>query len=53
MDAAFGSHSSQADMDELFRIQHEIGLVELLSRGDNVTMSDEKNEVRHVESSVV
>lgn len=51
MDAAFGSHSSQEDMDSLARIQRNIGLVELLERDDTVAMG-EKEHVRQVESVV-
>lgn len=47
MDAAFGSHSSQEDIEELARIQAEIGLTALLSR--SVT---EKYQEKEVESSV-
>lgn len=53
MDAAFGSHSSQEDMDELARIQQEIGLVDLLTRDRPTTFGDEKNGVRHMETSAV
>ncbi|KAK5677780.1 hypothetical protein LTS10_009663 [Elasticomyces elasticus] len=53
MDAAFGSHSSQEDMDVLCRIQQEIGLVDLLTGGRESTVADEKHGVGHKETSVV
>ena len=52
MDAAFGSHSSQEDMDELCRIQQEIGLVDLLNR-DQQFASDAKDGTTHKEVLVV
>ncbi|KAK3615934.1 hypothetical protein LTR56_026299 [Elasticomyces elasticus] len=53
MDAAFGSHSSQEDMDVLCRIQQEIGLVDLLTGGRESTVADEKHGMGHKETSVV
>ncbi|KAK4610304.1 hypothetical protein CLAFUW4_13636 [Fulvia fulva] len=52
MDAAFGSHSSQEDMDELCRILQEIGLVDLLTR-DHQVPSDEKDGTTYTEVKVV
>ena len=52
MDAAFGSHSSQEDMDELGRIQQEIGLVDLLTRDHAVVHSD-KDGALHSEKAMV
>ncbi|KAK4899543.1 hypothetical protein LTR27_003276 [Elasticomyces elasticus] len=41
MDAAFGSHSSQADMARLARVQHAVVLTALLD-GEESTQGDEK-----------
>ncbi|KAK4963405.1 hypothetical protein LTR10_001033 [Elasticomyces elasticus] len=41
MDAAFGSHSSQADRARLARVQHAVGLNALLD-GEESTQGDEK-----------
>ncbi|KAI5244708.1 general substrate transporter [Aureobasidium subglaciale] len=53
MDAAFGSHSSVEDIEELARVQQEVGLTDLLN-GEHVMPFDglEKNgaEVEEVES---
>lgn len=50
MDAAFGSHSSQEDVQELARIQAEIGLTALLSRSVNEKFQgEEKDSSTHVE----
>ena len=52
MDAAFGSHSSQEDVQELARIQAEIGLTVLL--GSGVTerfQSKEQDLATHVEET--
>ncbi|KAI5357700.1 Putative major facilitator, sugar transporter, major facilitator superfamily [Septoria linicola] len=51
MDAAFGSHSNQEDMDELCRIQQEIGLVDLLTGDSRATIS-EKDQATHVETKM-
>lgn len=39
MDAAFGSHSSEADIQRLARIQAEVGLTRLLM-SDGIVMQD-------------
>jgi hypothetical protein len=50
MDAAFGSHSSQEDVQELARIQAEIGSTALLSRSVNEKFQgEEKDSSTHVE----
>lgn len=52
MDAAFGSHTSQEDMDELARVQEEVGLTALLeSSSMSPRFGEEKSPgVYHVEA---
>lgn len=46
MDAAFGSHTSQEDLDELERVQKEVGLLDLLSNESGWGYTpDEKSDV--------
>jgi hypothetical protein len=53
MDAAFGSHSSSEDMEELESIQREVGLTDLVLRGGGRDSTLEKSaEVIEMERSV-
>ena len=51
MDAAFGSHTSQEDIQELARVQQEVGLTALLE-GDAMGRDDEKSHriIEHIEA---
>jgi N-acetylglucosamine-6-phosphate deacetylase len=52
MDAAFGSHSSQEDVQELARIQAEIGLTALLSSSVTEKFQSKEQELAtHVEET--
>jgi hypothetical protein len=52
MDAAFGSHSSQEDVQELARIQAEIGLTALLSSSVAENFQSKEQELAtHVEET--
>ena len=55
MDAAFGSHTSQEDLDELERVQREVGLLDLLdNEGGWVSSRDEKSvALDHLEQVVI
>lgn len=53
MDAAFGSHSSVEDIEELARVQREVGLTDLLEGRHGSAHGDTKEkgvEVEEVES---
>jgi hypothetical protein len=52
MDAAFGSHSSQENVQELARIQAEIGLTALLSSSVTESFQSKEQELAtHVEET--
>lgn len=52
MDAAFGSHSSQEDIQELARIQEEIGLTALLSGSVTEKFQSKEQELStHIEET--
>lgn len=48
MDAAFGSHTSQEDLDELESVQREVGLLALLDNDDR--RWDDGEDVKETQS---
>jgi hypothetical protein len=50
MDAAFGSHASTEDLEELENIQREVGLTRLLIEGEQIYV--EKSDIVQVEGKV-